>query len=273
MDTRRPALPGLRAEAVEMGLGGKVAIVTGASAGIGRAYALALAAAGATVIAAARTLGRADAPERRTLAEVVSTGRELPGRIYAQACDVEIDAEVGRVIDEAAANFGHIDVLVNNAAVLPHHTAFDVPSEDWDRVMRVNVRGPYLAIRQVAPHMMRQRSGSVINVTARAAGFMPKGDRAQGSVAYAVSKAALNRLTYFMAEELRPYGIAVNALSPGIVRTDTAVAAHPELAASGSAKPATPEALGPALICLAQQTAETLTGQILHTDQFHKSWP
>jgi NAD(P)-dependent dehydrogenase (short-subunit alcohol dehydrogenase family) len=70
-----------------------------------------------------------------------------------------------------------------------------------------------------------------------------------------------------------PYGIAVNALSPGIVRTDTAVAARPELVASGLAKPATPEALGPALVYLARQTAETLTGQTLHTDQFRKSWP
>ncbi len=256
-----------------MDLGGKVAIVTGASAGIGRAYALALAEAGATVMAAARTLGRPGTPERSTLAEVVRAGQALPGRIYAQVCDVEIEAELGRVIDQAAANFGRIDVLVNNAAVLPHHTPFDVTAEDWDRVMRINVRGPYLAISHVAPYMMRQRSGSIINVTARAAGLMPKGDRAQGSVAYAVSKAALNRLTYFMAEELRPYGIAVNALSPGIVATDTAVAARPELASSGSAKPATPEALGPALVCLAQQTAETLTGQILHTDEFQKSWP
>ena len=258
-----------------MGLDGKVAVVTGASAGIGRAYALALAGAGATVIAAARTLGRVggEAPERNTLAEVVNAAEALPGCIYAQVCDVESEAELGRVIDQAAANFGHIDVLVNNAAVMPHYAPFDVSCEDWDRVMRINVRGPYLAIRQVAPYMMRQRSGSIINVTARAAGFTPKGDRAQGTVAYAVSKAALNRLSYFMAEELKSYGIAVNALSPGIVRTDTAVAARPELVASGSAKPATPEALGPALVYLARQAAGTLTGQTLHADEFQKSWP
>jgi NAD(P)-dependent dehydrogenase (short-subunit alcohol dehydrogenase family) len=258
-----------------MELKGKVAIVTGASAGIGRAYALALAGAGATVIAAARTLGRADgaAPARNTLAEVVKTGEALPGRIYAQVCDVEVEADIARLVDQAGANFGRIDVLVNNAGLMTSFAPFGVSCEDWDRVMRVNVRAPYLTIRHVAPYMMRQRSGSIINVTARAGGFMPKGHRAQGTVVYGVSKAGLNRLSYFMAEELKPYGIAVNALSPGIVLTDTALAARPEAKAGTDGKPPTPEVLGPALICLAQQKAETLTGQILHTDDYQKSWP
>jgi 3-oxoacyl-[acyl-carrier protein] reductase len=256
-------------------LDGKIAIVTGASAGIGRAYALALASAGATVVAAARTLGRVDAesPARNTLAEVVKAGEPLPGRIYAQVCDVEVEADLAHTVDQAGANFGRIDVLVNNAGLMPRYDPFDVSCEDWDRVMRVNVRAPYLAIRQVAPYMIRQRSGSIINVTARAAGFMPKGHRAQGTVVYAISKAGLNRLSYFMAEELKPYGIAVNALSPGIVLTDTALAGRPQAKASGEGKPPTPEVLGPAIVYLARQTAESLTGQILHTDEFQKTWP
>jgi len=121
--------------------------------------------------------------------------------------------------------------------------------------------------------MIRQRSGSIINITARAAAFLPRGNRAQVTVVYGPSKAGLNRLSYFMAEELKPYGIAVNALSPGIVTTDTALALNPHLGASRSAKPPAPETLGPALLCLAQQTAETLTGQVLHTDDFQKDWP
>jgi NAD(P)-dependent dehydrogenase (short-subunit alcohol dehydrogenase family) len=259
-----------------MELDGKVAIVTGASAGIGRAYALALAGAGATVVAAARTLGRVDgeALDRNTLQEVVRTGEALPGRIDAQVCDVEIEADVVRMVDQTIANFGGIDVLVNNAALMTTFDPFGVGCEDWDRMMRVNVRGPYLAIRETAPHMIRRGSGSIVNVTARAGGFTSRGNRASdGTLVYAVSKAALNRLTYFMAEELKPYGIAVNALSPGVVATDTVVAAHPELATSDVAKPPTPEVLGPALVHLAQQTAESLTGQILHTDDFQKTWP
>jgi NAD(P)-dependent dehydrogenase (short-subunit alcohol dehydrogenase family) len=259
-----------------MELEGKVAIVTGASAGIGRAYTLALADAGATVIAAARTLGGGPGapPARHTLAEVVNAGAALTGDIHAQVCDVEVEDDVVRLIGRAIADFGRIDVVVNNAGLMTTYDPFEIASDEWDLLMRVNVRGPYLAIREAAPHMMRQRSGSIINITARAGGFTPRGDRASsGTLVYAVSKAALNRLSYFMAEELKPYGIAVNALSPGIVATDTVVAAHPELATSGIGKPPTPEVLGPALIHLAQQTAEGLTGQVLHTDDFGKSWP
>jgi NAD(P)-dependent dehydrogenase (short-subunit alcohol dehydrogenase family) len=256
-------------------LAGKVAIVTGASAGVGRAYALALAAAGATVIAAARTLGdvTGDVAGRNTLAEVVQSGELLAGRIHARVCDVEVETDIARTIDETAANFGRIDVLVNNAGIMTPFDPFGLSCEDWDRVMRVNVRAPYLAMRQAAPYMIRERSGSIINVTARAGAFVPKGNRGQGSVVYAASKAALNRLSFFMSEELKPYGIAVNALSPGVVLTDTALALNPKLGESRRAKPPTPDALGPALVCLAQQTAETLTGQILHTDEFQTSWP
>ena len=257
-----------------MGLEGKVAIVTGASAGIGRAYALALAGAGATVIAAARTLGTTagDGPPRNSLAEVVHAGAAAPGRVYADVCDIEGEDDVARLMDQTAANFGRIDVLVNNAGLMTSFRAFDVSADDWDRVMRVNVRGPYLAIRHAAPYMIRERSGSIINVTARAASFIPKGHHAQGSVVYAVSKAALNRLSYYMSEELKRHGIAVNALSPGVVRTDTALALNPR-AADDWGKPATPELLGPPLVYLAQQSAETLTGQILHTDEFGQTWP
>jgi enoyl-[acyl-carrier protein] reductase III len=121
--------------------------------------------------------------------------------------------------------------------------------------------------------MMRRRSGSIINITARAGTFMPKGQRVyDGTLLYAVTKAALNRLSFFMSEELKPFGIAVNALSPGIVATDTALAATPNLKEYGGKEPS-PEVLGPALLYLAQQTAESLTGQVLYTDDFGKTWP
>jgi NAD(P)-dependent dehydrogenase (short-subunit alcohol dehydrogenase family) len=257
-----------------MKLRGKVAIVTGASAGIGRAYALALAGEGATVVAAARRLGggEGEAPDASTLATVVKAGEKLPGRIYAEACDVAIEADIVRLVGQTAANFGRIDVLVNNAAMLPRFDSFAIGGEEWDRVMAVNVRGPYVAIREAAPHMKRQGSGSIINITAGVGSMTPKSNYA-GFLLYGVSKAGLNRLSYFMASELKPHGIAVNCLSPGVVASESALRANPAVASSGTHKPCTPEVLGPALLCLAQQTAETLTGQILHTDEYPKVWP
>jgi NAD(P)-dependent dehydrogenase (short-subunit alcohol dehydrogenase family) len=256
-----------------MNLHGKVAIVTGASAGIGRAYALALAGEGATVIAVARRLGggEGDAQLTNSLAAVVKASENLPGRIYGHVCDMGLEADIVRMIDQTAVNFGRIDVLVNNAATLTKFDAFDISGELWDRYMATNVRGPYVAIRQAAPHMKRQRSGSIINITALAGSITPKSNH-PGMLAYAVSKAALNRLSYFMSAELKPFGVAVNSLSPGVVMSEAALNDNPNIATTGTHKPATPEVLGPALLCLAQQTADTLTGQILHTDEYQKSW-
>jgi NAD(P)-dependent dehydrogenase (short-subunit alcohol dehydrogenase family) len=257
-----------------MSLSGKVAIVTGASAGIGRAYALALAGQGAIVVAAARTLGRpdTDTPDANTLTEVVQTSTTLPGRVYAQVCDVESEADIVRMVDQTVANFGRVDVLVNNAAVLWQFDPLSVSAEDWDVVMRTNVRGPYLAIRQAAPHMIRSKSGSIINITAASGNLTPASNHPR-MLAYAVSKAALNRLTHYMAGELSSHGIAVNSLSPGVVASPSALKARPDALSAGTHKPATPEVLGPALLYLAEQTPDGLTGQILHTDEYGKGWP
>ena len=257
-----------------MNLQGKVAIVTGASAGIGRAYALALAGEGATVVAAARRLGggQGESSDANTLTSLVKTSETLPGRVCAHACDMEIEADIVRLVDQTVATFGHIDVLVNNAALLWQFDPLNITVEEWDRIMRTNVRGPYVAIRQTAPHMIRQRSGSIINITAGVGNLTPKSNY-PGGLIYGVSKAGLNRLSYFMATELKPHGIAVNCLSPGVVLSEATLKARPEAAKAGTHKPCTPGVLGPPLLYLARQTAETLTGQILHTDEFQKTWP
>jgi NAD(P)-dependent dehydrogenase (short-subunit alcohol dehydrogenase family) len=258
----------------------KVAIVTGASSGIGQAYCLALAAEGATVVAVARTLGRLEdgAPSRNSLAETVQKGRGLPGQIYAQICDIEVEADVTRMVDQTIANFGRIDVLVNNAGIYPHYDTLSIDVDTWEKSMRVNVRGAFLTIREAAPHMIRQRSGSIINLTSNAANYTAKGHAGhEDLLLYGVTKAALNRLSTFMAEDLKEFGIAVNGLSPGAVDTETWATTDPaavaEWKAQGVVKPCTPEALGPALLYLAQQTSEGLTGKIVHTDEYRKSWP
>jgi len=263
-----------------MDLSGKVALVTGASAGVGRAYALALAGAGATVIAAARTLGdpSSDKPQPNTLLDTVARAAGSPGQVHARRCDMEREEDIAAAIGETIADHGGLDILVNNAALLTQFEPLTVSTDDWDQMLRINLRGPYLAIRHAAPQMKRQHAGSIINITARgalllpAADFMPGTERKfDGTLVYAVAKAGLNRLSFFMSEELKPWDIAVNALSPGFVATDTALAKNPNLKSLGG-KDATPEVLGPALLHLAVQTAGTMTGQILHTDEFGKSW-
>jgi NAD(P)-dependent dehydrogenase (short-subunit alcohol dehydrogenase family) len=264
-------------------LAGRVAIVTGASKGIGRAYAFALAQAGALVVATARTLGESKEDEaEQTLAGLVASAREagIPGQIWAQSCDLEREDDIVRIVDHAVANFGTVDIVVNNAGLYPHQDSFAVTVPEWDQIMAVNVRAPYLVIRQAAPHMMQRGRGSIINITSRVARFTDRvQDRAahQDLFVYAVSKAALDRLTTYFSEELRPFGVAVNGLSPGCVLTDTWKRVAPDdfeaARQSGDGKQPLPEVMGPAVLYLAQQTAETMTGQILHTDTFGTAWP
>jgi NAD(P)-dependent dehydrogenase (short-subunit alcohol dehydrogenase family) len=248
-------------------LSGKVAIVTGASAGIGRAYALALAAAGVTVIAASRRLADNGEP-----------AAPATGVVHSRRCDVGDESDVAALALRTADEFGHIDVLINNAGVYPHHPSLKMSAEDWDSVMRVNVRGAYLMTQHVAALMQARRSGSIINLTSLAAERTPPDHTAHRDLlAYAVSKAALNRMTTYLAEDLRPYGIAVNAISPGAVLTDMFVATDPEIAemanATGWGKRPTPEVMGPPMLFLAEQTAATMTGQIVHHDEFGQTWP
>jgi 3-oxoacyl-[acyl-carrier protein] reductase len=253
---------------------GKVAIVTGASGGIGRAYALALAGAGATVVAAARSIGDETAT-RGTLAEVVQACAGMSGRIAAMACDVTVEADVARLAAQTAANFGRIDVLVNNAGAYPSHPSLSISEAEWDGLMKLNLHSAYLAMREAVPHMIRAGWGSVVNITAGASGAFPNtGGAHPNLLLYALTKAGINRLTTFMADELRPHGIAVNALSPGVVRTDIwdTLAGTPGID-DRAGKPATPEVLGPALLHLAAQDSSGLTGQVLHTDAYGIAWP
>jgi 3-oxoacyl-[acyl-carrier protein] reductase len=259
---------------------GKVAIITGASAGIGRAYSLALAQQGATVIAVARTLGNLEggAPARNTLAEVVQAGEGLPGRIYAHVCDLGVEADIKRLADQTVANFGRIDALVNNAGIYPHYDTFAITEDEWRLNMDINVRAPYLTTKYCAPYMVRQKSGSIINLTSASAQFWEKGHPGHDDLLlYCVTKAALNRMSTFLSEDLKEHGVAVNALSPGAVLTDTWRSVDPkatdEAEASGWGKPCTPEVMGPAMLHLAKQTSAGITGQILHTDEYRKSWP
>jgi NAD(P)-dependent dehydrogenase (short-subunit alcohol dehydrogenase family) len=185
------------------GLGGQIAIVTGGGRGLGRAFAQALAKAGAIVAITDRT----EAELKETLSLIEETG----GRATAFTADVTDRSAMAQVVGEVEKTLGPIDILVNNAAVLtPLGYDWEVDLNEWWRSMEINVRGPYLCMQLVLPGMMARRSGRIVNVTSGAAYEI----HPYGTV-YCTSKAALTQLTNHLAAGVKEYGISVFALAPG----------------------------------------------------------
>lgn len=201
-------------------LTGRVAIVTGASRGLGKAIAIGLAKAGAKVVVAARSevVKNADLPG--TISETVRHIESAGGRAVALACDVTSEASVNNMVEKAHTTFGHVDILVNNAGIAFHYKVADTPLSKWEQVLKVNLTGAFLCSRAVLPGMMAERRGSIINISSLAANERDAGTVPVG-LAYAVAKAGLERFTYGLATEVGRYNIAVNCIKPKkIVNTE-----------------------------------------------------
>jgi len=186
-----------------MRLSDRVVIVTGGARGIGRAYCLGVAAEGARVVVADV------ADPKPTVAEIEARGAQA----LAVACDVSREADTQRLATETLARFGRIDVLVNNAALygtLKRRTFMEIPVEEWDRVMAVNLRGLFLCARAVFPAMRAQGKGKIVNI---ASSTFFKG--VPDYIHYTTSKGGVVGFTRSLARELGPFGIRVNAIAPG----------------------------------------------------------
>ncbi|GAB3147829.1 glucose 1-dehydrogenase [Microbispora hainanensis] len=184
---------------------GKFAVVTGAARGIGAAIARRLAAEGAAVACVDLTADRCAS----IVDEIIVTG----GRAVAFGCDVSDSAQVEALVPGVMAEFGQIDVLVNNAGLTRDNLLFRMSEEDWDKVVDVNLKSVFLMSRAVQKHMVEQRSGAIVNMSSRSA----LGNRGQAN--YSAAKAGIQGLTATMALELGPFGIRVNAVAPGYVAT------------------------------------------------------
>ena len=187
-------------------LDGKVALVTGAGRGIGRAIALAFAEEGAAVALVARS--RAD------LAGVAAAIRERDGRALALPTDVTQDGAVEAVVEQTVTDLGRIDVLVTSAGIAAFGAVADSKPADWDAMLALNLRAVMVSCRAVLPAMLRQRSGTILNV-----GSIASKRALPGSAVYTATKTAVDAFSRVLAEELRPHGVRVGVLVAGAVDT------------------------------------------------------
>lgn len=242
-------------------LTGKVAIVTGASSGMGRATALALANQGAKVVVTARRMDRLEALS----AEIKSRGKEaLPIQM-----DVTKKADIQHAVDETVKEFGTVDILVNNAGALDYSPFLDMAEEKWDLIIDTNLKGYFLMAQAAAKVMAKAKSGRIVNIASIASGGVGVGIPMLAH--YCASKGGIVALTEALAMELGQYNIRVNAIGPGGIETEMTKGTTPDQVAGMTARLAIkrlgkPEEIAAAVVYLVSDEASYTTGATLYVD-------
>jgi 3-oxoacyl-[acyl-carrier protein] reductase len=239
-----------------MTLSGRVALITGASQGIGHASALKLAESGASVAVAARNQSKLD--------ELVGQITAAGGKAAAFPLDVADEEQIKSVVKAVIAHFGKIDILVNNAGITRDQLVMRMKRADWDAVLHTNLTSAYLCIQQVIGSMLKQRWGRIINVTSV---FGQMGQAGQAN--YAASKAGLIGLTMAIAREVGSRNITCNAIAPGFIATAMTEGLPEEIKQSGLkmiplGRIGTPEDVAGAVSFLASEEASYITGHVLN---------
>jgi len=242
---------------------GKVAIVTGAASGIGRAIALDLAESGAKVVIADKALDGAEEVAR----EIESAG----GKAIAVETDVTDSKEVEQMVQQTIEGFGKIDILVNNAGIIGRSSVMDMKEDELDRTFEVNLKGVVLCSQAVARHMIEQRSGKIVNMGSSLSSRASVCNLSGGGADYCASKAAVQAFTRALAMELGPYGINVNAVAPGTTNTPM----HEGLWEMATiyfqnslplGRLAEPEDIADVVVFLVTDAARYITGQTIHVN-------
>jgi NAD(P)-dependent dehydrogenase (short-subunit alcohol dehydrogenase family) len=241
-------------------LDGQVAVVTGATRGLGRGFAAALGEAGASVV----VVGRDPEAGGAVLDELA--GRDVEA-VFVPA-DITVPAEVDTVLAATLERFGKVDVLVNNAGTCVHAPALEVTPQDWRSVMSTNVDALWTCSQVFGRHFVEAGGGNIINIGSISAMIV---NRPQWQPAYNASKAAVHQLTKSLAAEWAPYGVRVNALAPGYVKTDMAPVDEPQfrrhwIEDAPMQRYATVAEVAPLVVFLASSAASFMTGSVLVAD-------
>ncbi len=256
-------------------LDGKVAIVTGSSRGIGKAIAQLFAAEGAKVVCAARTLSEGNHFLEGSLNTTVSEIQKAGGTALAIQTDVAVEEECTRLVETARQQFGPVDVLVNDAALNYYVPIKDYVVKHWVRAFAVNVHGPFMLSQKVLPDMIKRGSGAIVNVSSGAAigpGHGPYTGSGHGGTMYGAAKAALERFTQGLAEEVYQYGISVAAVSPSNVVPTPGTVYHKLVTGYDDPRGEPTETMAKAILLLATEPLNKVSGRVTYSQAILKEF-
>lgn len=257
-------------------LDGKSVIVTGASRGIGKEIAELFASEGARVVCSARTLHEGDHPLEGSLESTVAGIRAAGGETAAITCDVSSERDCEKLVAQAREKYGPCDVLVNNAALTYFIPVKDYPVARWIRSFAVNLHGPFMLSRLVLADMIPRRSGAIVNISSGAAIGPGRGPYTEsifpGSVCYGAEKAALERFTQGLAEEVHEFGISVTCVSPSVVVATPGTVYHHLVTGPDDPNGEPADYMARSALILATEPLEKVTGRVTYSQVLLKEY-
>ena len=258
-------------------LDGKVCVITGASRGIGAEIARLFAIEGGSVIAAARTLREGDHPLEGSLETTVAGIQEAGGEATASAVNISLPEDCERLFQEAHAAYGSVDVLVNNAALTYFIPVKDYPLRRWMRSWAVNFHAPFILTQLALGDMVERGSGSIVNISSGAAigpgrGPYPDAPANSGGTCYGAEKAALERFSQGLAQEVYQYGISVTCVSPSQVVPTPGTVFHNLVTGIDDPRGEHPDLMAKSALLLATEPLDEVTGRVTYSQQILKEY-